>query len=310
MNKPWNESGETFPAAIESTYGMIGPEERRCFYWLARQNGGAGCIVDAGSFLGASTVCFAAGADAAGRRAFGGKPIIHAYDYFKAYDDYVAEAIRKNVRPIEKGQSYLDIFMTHTAKYRAMIEVHPGNFIDHRWHGDPVELLFIDVAKRPRQNCHIATEFFPHLLPGRSIVIHQDYMHCWHPYIHIGMEYLDESFELVDEWVPHQSRVWRLARPFDKAKLARVQQDDFTAAERIALLDRLIAKSSPACRPMMEMVRVWQLCIDQNYDAAHAGIVRLKASQPAPESGTLWSKQMGQIENIIAQKTAAGNVAS
>jgi len=304
--KPWNARAEEIPPEIFTPYGMIGPEERRCYYWLAMHGlSGAGCVVDAGSFLGASTFCFAAGAAAGGHTSFRGGPIVHAFDHFKAYDDYVAEAIRQHVRPIEKGEPYLDIFKTATVKYRPLIEAHPGNIFEQRWSGDPIELLFIDIAKRARLNAHVAGEFFPHLVPGRSIVIHQDYFHCWHPYIHVGMEFLSDWFELVDELVPFQSRVWRLVKPLPPEKIARLRDDDFGKEERIALLDRLVERSSEKCRPMMEAVKVWQHCLDEDYAAAKAGIARLRRDYGTVGRHDLWAVQISDIEQRCKDQFAA-----
>jgi hypothetical protein len=295
--KPWNVHADEIPPEIFAPYGMIGDEERRCYYWLARHAlAGEGCIVDAGSFLGASTLCFAAGAAAAGHTSFKGGPIVHAYDYFKAYDEYVAKAISEHVRPRKKGQPYLYIFKEFTQKYEALIEPHPGNIVEQRWSGDPIELLFIDVAKRTRLNAHIAGEFFPHLVPGRSFLIHQDYMHCWHPYIHISMEFLADEFELIDEWVWFQSRVWRLKKPLPAEKIARLGNYDLTKDERLVLLDRLVEKSSPQCRAMMEAVRLWQRCLDEDYDIAGRELERLKREYPVSRNSGLGSRQILEIE--------------
>lgn len=295
--KPWNTDIESFPAELAKPQGMIGPEERRCFYWLANtQLSGKGCIVDAGSFVGASTLCFAAGAAKAGRKSFSKRPIVHAYDYFKAVDEYVAKFIRNKFRPIEKDESYLDVFEAQTADYRGMIAAHPGNFLEQTWCGDPIEILFIDIAKTAALNSHAIGEFFPHLIPGKSVVVHQDYFHCWHPYIHIGMEYFSNEFELIDEHVEFQSRVWRLVKPLPQEKIARMKAYDFSAAERMALLDRLVEKSSDHSRPMLEVVRLWQRCIDRDHAGLKKDIGRLRDKYGFDGRREVWFKQAVAVE--------------
>ena len=283
--------------------GMVGPEERRCYFWLAKAwLSGAGCIVDAGSFLGASAFAFAAGAAASGRRDFAGRPLIHAYDYFSVVDPYVGEAITRDVRPIAEGESYLDIFAAQTAPFADMIRAHPGDFLEHRWHGDPIEILFIDIAKTQPLNSHAVGEFFGCLIPGRSILIHQDYYHCWHPYIHIEMEYLADEFELLDEHVPYQSRVWRLVKPIPSEKLARVRAHDFTKDERLALLDRLAGKSSDFFRPMIDLVKVWQLHhVERDFEAAHAGLQRMRQAYGIDGRQELWAQQALQVELLVGR---------
>jgi hypothetical protein len=306
--KPWNVHADEIPPEIFTPYGMIGEEERRCYYWLARHAlSGEGCIVDAGASLGASTLCFAAGAAAAGHPSFKGGPIVHAYDYFKAYDGYVTKAISDHVQRIEKNKPYLCLFKGFTKKYEALIEPHPGNIIEQRWSGDPIELLFIDIAKRARINAYVTREFFPHLVPGRSIVIHQDYHHCWHPYIHVSMEFLADEFELIDEFVEFQSRVWRLVKPLPAEKIARLGAYDFSKEERLALLDRLVEKSSPRCRAMMEAVRLWQRCIDEDYDVAGSELERLKRECPIGRNSGLGTRQILEIEERYKKLLAAAD---
>lgn len=300
LNKPWDADAGSMPEEIFAPRGMIGPEERRCFYWMAKNFlSGSGCVVDAGSFVGASTLCFASGAAAGEHRAFRGRPIVQAYDYFAAVDAYVAEAISKDFRQIAKGESYLDIFEAQTAKYRDLIDAHAGDFLGHRWGGDPVEILFIDVAKTAKLNAHAIGEFFPSLIPGKSVVVHQDYFHCWHPHIHVGMEFFSDEFALLDEHVLFQSRVWRLVKPLSSEKIARMRAYDLDVTERLALLDRLVERSSEHSRPMMEVVRMWQHCIDKDYESAKQDMDRLRRQYDVDGRHELWFKQALAVEQYF-----------
>ncbi len=293
--KPWE--AEPAPKEIYEPKGMVGPEERRCYFWLGKYwLSGQGCVVDAGAFLGASTLCFAAGAAAGGRRQFEDSALVHAFDYFEAMDAYIVEAIAKDFRPIAHGENYLDIFAAQTAAYADMICVHPGDFLTHRWSGPPTEVLFIDIAKTPELSSHVVAEFFPSLVPGRSVVVHQDYHHCWHPYIHIGMEYLDEEFELVDEHVAHQSRLWRLVRPIPIEKIKRLAAYDFTQGERMDLLDRLVLKAPASSRPMTEIVRLWQRCLDGDFERARLEFTRLDEAYRFGRRYELWAQQALEVK--------------
>lgn len=305
--KPWNNDASIISELIYQPKGMIGPEERRCYFWLGKNCvTDDRCIVDAGAFLGASALCFAAGAAAAGKTGCNGRKLIHAYDYFKVVDQYVGEAIRRDFRPIAKGDSYLDIFQQQTAAFEQLIEPHPGDFLAQNWHGDPIALLFIDIAKTSSLNAHVIGEFFPSLIPGESILVHQDYFHCWHPYIHISMEFFDDEFELMDEHVPHQSRVWRLVKPLSEEKLARMRHYDLSKAERLKFLDRLVEKSSGFMAPMVKVVRIWQHCLDGDWDTAAAGIAELRRDFRLEDVPGLWAKQALEVERHIAHATSGG----
>lgn len=310
--KPWNEASA--PEELKYPKGMLGDEERRAFYWLARNYAsGSGFIVDAGTFLGASTFCFAAGAAAAGHYTFDGRPIVQAYDYFAAMDQYVANAIARDFRPIKEGESYIDIFQYQTGKYASLIETHPGDFLEKSWGGSPIEILFIDLAKTQSLCCHVIRQMFSALIPGKSLVIHQDYYHCWHPYIHITMEYLDEYFELVDSLIPHQSRVWRLVKAIPEAELARLAAYDLSAADRIQLLDRLVLKSSDRVKQMIEVVRLWQRVSDGSLVEALEDYKRLNECYQLEASNDLWADQAREIAKrlpIDVQVSSAPEVSS
>lgn len=303
LNKPWERNQGEVPQQIYKPKGMVGPEERRCYYWLAKNwLSGQGCIVDAGAFVGASTYCFAAGAADAGRRAYNDDVLIHAYDYFQVVDEYVGEAISRDFRKIKAGESYLDVFATQTGQYMDAIRAYPGDFLSHSWKGAPIEILFIDIAKTSELCAHAVKEFFPSLIPQQSVVIHQDYFHCWHPYIHVGMEYLDEEFELVDEHVAFQSRVWRLKNKIPSGKIERLAKYDLDAGERMALLDRLVEKSSSAARPMNEVVRLWQRCLDGDFDAATNDLARLRDVYDIDHRRELWALQALEVEAAMANR--------
>lgn len=279
---------------------MVGPQERACYYWLARHHAtGRGVIVDAGSFLGASTFAFAAGAADAGRQDWNGRPVVHAFDYFQVIDTYVGEAISRAKRPIAKGESYLDIFQAQTAAYAGLIQTHPGDFLRQTWPGDPVEILFVDVAKTPRLNGHVARLFYPALIPGHSVLIQQDYFHAWHPYIHIGMEYLAEEFELLDDRVPHQSAVWQLIRPIPAEKILALAANALAPDLRLQLLDRLIEKSSEALRPMIELIRVWEQAVSGDLDAARSAFASYRARHDIETTRALWARQAQQMDQKL-----------
>lgn len=296
-DKPWEAAVDQIPQSIYAPKGMVGPEERRSYYWLAKNVlSGLGCIVDAGAFVGSSTYCFAAGAAAGGRRDFNGEKLIHAFDYFKVIDEYVGKAISRDFRSIGEGESYLDIFEAQTKDYADLIQSYPGDFLSHKWIGLPIEILFIDVAKTQKLNSHAVAEFFPHLIPEHSVVIHQDYYHCWHPYIHISMEFFADEFELLDEHIPHQSCLWRLNKPIPKEKIARIVNYDLSASERLALLDRLHEKSSPILRPMITVVKTWQLYLDGAYADAEELLKKMRSEYQLEDVQALWAIQALKVE--------------
>ncbi len=116
------------------------------------------------------------------------------------------------------------------------------------------------------------------------------------------------SFELVDELVLFQSRVWRLVEPLPAEKIARLRDDDFSSEERIALLERLAARSSEKSRPMMEVVKVWQRCLDEDYAAARADIARLRRDYGVEGRHDLWpSRSPRSSKDAVNNSRALGD---
>lgn len=298
FGKPWNS--EPIPEGILDPIGMIGLEERRALHWIAREWTGQGSIVDAGSYLGASAFCLAAGVAASKRRPRG--PVVFAYDRFCADDDYVAKAITSASRPTAPGDSYLDLFLAQTSRHSELIQANPGDFLEARWQGDEIDVLFIDIAKTPQLNAHAVGEFFPSLVPGRSLLVQQDWYHCWHPYIHVTMEYLAEEFELVDELIEHQSRLWALRKPIPTEKITRLARGDLGREERRGLLGRLVDQASPHFRPMAEAIRAWQYFLDGDLDEARGAIAALRQRFSLETTTGLWARQAIEIEERIAER--------
>src|SRR5262249_11477228 len=233
-------------------------------YWLARSYyNGEGAIVDAGAYVGSSTLCLAAGLaqNSVMRQRH---PVVHSYDYFKALDEYVAEHISRDFRATRIGDDYLDIFQRQTKPYAEFVRPIQGDFLASRWCEGTIEILFIDIAKTQDLNSHLIREFFPYLVPGRSLVIHQDFFHCWHPHIHITMEALSDYFEVLDQHIQFQSRLYMCRRAIPERELVRVADYAYSSSERLALLDDVAKKESGDMRAMLGAVKLWQLVLDGN----------------------------------------------
>ena len=151
---------------------------------------------------------------------------------------------------------------------------HPGDLLAQKWEGGRIDILFVDISKLINLNSHVVEQFFPHLVPESSIVVQQDFFHCWHPYIHITMEYLAEYFDIVVSYVPHHSRVYRLVKAIPPEAIERLGRYAFSPSERLALLDRFIEKETGKMRGMARTIKLCQLWMDGDLsgygDRAHA----------------------------------------
>ena len=233
--KPW-----LAPNAQAGSYapGLLGLEERKLLYHLARNiYTGEGAVVELGAFCGASTCCLAAGLrdnlKAAGRR-------VHSYDRFIANEPYLVEFIRAQFgEAIEMGQSFVGLFRRATAEYADLIEVQVGDLLEQTWPREtPIEILFVDVAKTLALSGKVLTEFFPHLIPGKSLVIHQDFYHPTAFYLPVVMDFLSDHFTIIEagrDW----SVVFRLETPIPRKKLETAGLYRFSFAQQQAALQRM-----------------------------------------------------------------------
>jgi len=257
-NKPWLRT--PVPPEIFLPLGLIAGEERRLlFYLAATYYRGRGVVCDAGAFLGASAFCLAAGL---AQSALSSSPLarVLSYDLFVSDEEYVKDFIasRFPAIPDAVAADYLHIFHFQTALHASRIEAIAGDFCRAPAPSQPVELLFVDVAKTPALNAHLVSQFFPRLIPGVSILIQQDFYHAWHPYIHITMQYLKQYFVIIDGFVNSQSRVYLLSQNIPEEELHRVARLELTLEEQLRLLNEAAAESVGPVRLMIMVAKVWQ----------------------------------------------------
>jgi hypothetical protein len=221
--------------------GMLGLEERKLLYHLARNiYRGEGAVVELGAFCGSSTCCLAAGLRdnplAAGRR-------IHSYDNFTASETYLVDFIRNHFgRHLRLGESFAAIFHEVTAPFADLIETHPGDLLAQHWPvGVPIEILFVDVAKTLALSAKVLTEFFPHLTPAKSIVVHQDFYHPTAFYLPVVMDFLMDHFSIIEtgrDW----SVVFRIETAIPQEKLQLAGLYKFSYSQQHAAFRRMMRR--------------------------------------------------------------------
>lgn len=272
------------PGAVRKVVTMLSVEERQCLYALGRDYWtGEGAIVDAGCFLGGSTLSLAMGA-LANTRSIDTAGAIHSYDLFVA-DAHQAGSYLKKFGTFTAGDSVRSIFDRQTLGVRAVLDVHEGDLREFPWPADsPIEVLFIDVSKTWALNDFIVREFFPALLPERSIVVQQDYVHPTCPWLAVTMEYLADYFELID-YVPYNSLVYRTRRAVPAELVAGDVVSALADGEKRALMDRAIqraaARLAPADLVELEAARTLMILQMQGRDAAEHDLARVRATYAA-----------------------------
>jgi hypothetical protein len=219
---------------------MLSTEEVRLLHWLTSQHyTGRGEIIDAGCFLGGSSIALADGLKRNKKLRHDQKQKrITSYDLFVT-DWYASKYFLPNKR---EGEDFLERFLHHTRPYQDYLTPIKGDIRLIEWGDRPIEILFIDVAKQPDINDILIQKLFPYLEPKISFVIHQDYVHEWLPWIHVAMEYFTDYFALRD-YVREGSALYQLVKSIPSEKCFRFSIKDISPDEQVRLMDRAIAKT-------------------------------------------------------------------
>jgi hypothetical protein len=233
--------GRGMPASCAGVPTMLVPDELRLLHYLAEERySGEGAIVDAGCFLGGSTVALADGLRRnLRRRGHDEEKLIHSYDRFEIEGWTIGSFFSASA---QAGESFKPLFDRNVKPYASLVEVHPGDVRLSPWEGSAIEILFIDVAKHWTVCDWLTWQFFPHLIPGKSLVIQQDYLyHHWVAWIHVTMEFYSDYFEYVCD-TDVNSVVFLNTKPIPAEVLREKTVESLTTAEKIELMDRAAAR--------------------------------------------------------------------
>lgn len=287
--KPWE--GYPAPDQLYMPRGMIGAEERRMLYWLAAEYySGAGVVVDAGAYLGASAFALAMGL-AESRHAAAAQAVVHSYDRFVATDDYVRNDITSTFFPVGPDYDYFGIFQFQTALCREKIVPHRGDFLTVPVPDAPIEILFIDLAKTAPLNARLVEHYFTRLIPGKSVIVQQDFYQAWYPYIPITMEYLSEYLTVVDSYVPDSSRLYHLSRKIPSTKIRQLV-DGLDVKDEGGLLRRAIEKDSSLTGMMLRVVEILHLVDHQRRPDEARKALRTLRGEPEFQPDAYYATQL------------------
>ena len=195
---------------------MLSRMERRLYLWLAESWAtGAGAIVDLGSFVGGSTACLAQG-----RARRGGVEDVHAFDRFRASETVKANILYDAGLPRFPGEDILPLSQELLAPFDPSVRFWKGEIEAQVWTGDPIGILAVDAAKTASAADRIAEKFFPHLIPGQSVLVQQDFLHWKVPWVPVQMEWMADCFRPVAV-VPRDTVVYLCTAPVGPEQLAR-----------------------------------------------------------------------------------------
>lgn len=195
-------------------HGMTSSEEQNYFRRYAQDiYSGVGEIVDLGCWLGSTTIPLAQGLRENFNMSTKGKRI-HAYDLFvwEKWMNPYRTGCRKEYSP---GESFLEEYKARTYSYSDLITIYPGDLQQIGWIGKPIEFLLVDAMKSWEMAEYIVERFYPSLLPGKSLLLHQDFKHYYTSWIHLIQYRLRDYFTFEMDIPNSSSVVFRLKKQVD-----------------------------------------------------------------------------------------------
>jgi len=243
LRRPWRDV--TLPPDAVGIPTMLSKTERKLLYGLARDYAaGDAAIVDGGSFLGGSTAALLAGVRDRPEPWRG--PPVASYDLFRVE----AYTLKKFFPDATVGDSFRQQYDAHLARFDVPVNVHEGDITRIGWSGEPIDVLFLDVLKSPEITDAVLRDFFPSLMPGRSVIVHQDYAAHYTPWVPIFVELMHDSLTLVD-WMEWGTHVFLLEREVPTGiSVASLGLDT-----RFELLEHAISRADGWVRGMLELSR-------------------------------------------------------
>lgn len=230
---PWRKIRSAAFGKARAVPTMLHPQEQRLYYWLTREQiGGPGAVVDLGSFVGGSTARLAKGLEDAGSPA-----PLHAYDRFTVDPVTKQSHLYAKGIPEFEGTDMLPLTRRLLKPWKDRLHLHRGDIMKTSWDADnaAIALLILDASKTPELTDHIARTFYPHLVAGRSIINHQDFL-AWNQFwLPAHMLLLADFFQPLSH-VGETSLMYRCTRTPTAAELQERCVTGLSAARLIEAL--------------------------------------------------------------------------
>jgi hypothetical protein len=215
----WFKSGEKRTREVQDTdkinslIGMTTVSERSWWSEYARNvYTGSGAIVDLGSWFGSTTCSLAEGLLQNSSKIARKQPI-HAFDIF-SWESWMEFSVRGTqfegrFRP---GDDFQPVFYDCTKAYQEQIICYKTDLRDYKWNGGPIEFLLVDAMKSWDLANAIYRSFFPHLIPGKSIFLHQDFAHFYTYWIHLHQYRIRAYVEPMEDTIKINSLAFKLIK--------------------------------------------------------------------------------------------------
>ena len=233
------EQIKTMMSIFETTY----------LYYIAKNEyTGSGAIVDLGPLGGMSTYSLLRGLKANPSIELNNGPYVFSFDLFLSsyYPDFIDSSMDS-----QTGSVFMK-YLNTIKPYIDYLHITPGNLLNMSWCKKDIEILFIDICKTWETNDFVVKTFFPHLIPGKSIIIQQDYIYFGHHWIHLTMELLKDYF-VIEEYVPYNSVVYKYVKQLPESILQFNLLSMYSKQELVEIHNEIVTNSPTEIRDVLAL---------------------------------------------------------
>lgn len=215
---------------------------------------GAGAIVDLGSFAGGSAACLAEGVAQAGRA-----DVVYGYDKFDVvdFDSFADRYHRYCAAPpasdsphdplplvAAEGTDLTPVARAFLQPWGDRVQLYKGAIEELGWRGGEIEILVMDASKTAESMDRMSIQFFAHLIPGRSVVVQQDFLWWQQPWIGVQMAVLSDYLVPIVH-VPRDSVSFLCTKPIPVGLLETLNVAGMTDGEMIGRLREMKQRVKP-----------------------------------------------------------------
>lgn len=267
--------GSFLKKLIGKEHGMTTFSEQKYFRsYACNEYSGVGEIVDLGSWLGSTTVSLAKGL-IENKNCQNKTARIHAFDLF-IWQTWMNKAASNTLlKKYKPGDSFLDEFERRIKKYSTYIEVYPGDLGQIGWNDQEIEFLLVDAMKSWKLTSEICRKFFPFLIPGKSLVLHQDFGFFGTPWIHLINYRFRDYFDFHYDVPNSSSIVLKYTSPIPPEKLEfEYSFDSFTEEEVESAFNYSLEIASKEKRSAIVGSKVMFFALQEEFEKARSEIDR------------------------------------
>lgn len=286
VQDPLSDLDEELLPIASDKLSMLSFEERSYLQNYARNDyTGSGEIVDLGCWLGSSTIPLAIGLER-NAKVEAKEERIHAYDIFIWRSSYMDQHLvgTASEGKYKEGDSFVEEFVERTYPWSHLIQVYSGDLNRIGWDQRPIEFLFIDAMKSWDLANSILKNFFPSLMPGLSLVVHQDFAHFYCVWIHLITYRLRDYLVPLDEHpFLYSSKVFQYIKAIPEALLQPYSLASFSAVEAEAAFDYSLALTPKKLKPNVAAAKVMYFIQMGDVEQAKAELSQARAQYDRSE---------------------------